>query len=508
MKKLLSIILSLVLVFSVGAVAFSSVEVSADEIAYSFAQSKWDWWGTAQGTINGSWGQNDKALTRTYADGGVTYSVTESVSGTGKFQQIQDKWKSLPEGDLYINITNNATVSIEFKIVAGSTTLFDQWISAGKTQTINFTNSSTAGFSVFAMNWNTTVSGGENLFTFSAIYYKPTEVETTTQAPSDLDSNVIYPFSASNHNFSKTEGCNPNNNWAWGSFATTSFTHHSDGSVDLHVTEGEYNKYRQMNTNWRNVPATEQTTYLDFTNNSNKAVKLKVTVGGYTTPADADLPVVSAGQSYTLELGVLTGGNIGILLLESFGSDSIVCAENTFSFSGIYTKDEYKPSISLSTAKGAQIRLNNQKGMRFITNIDTKAVQEAVENGYQVTAVGTLIAPLANITDATVNNMTLESTFKFVNVKANYGSFYLNVDGQIAGSLVKIKQANFSVEFAARSYITVSNGEKEYTFYSDCNATDHARTIKLLATEFIETPEFESCTAEQINMVKLWAGVN
>ena len=108
MKKLLSIILSLVLVFSVGAVAFSSVEVSADEIAYSFAQSKWDWWGAAQGTINGSWGQNDNALTRTYADGGVTYSVTESVSGTGKFQQIQDKWKSLPEGDLYINITNNA----------------------------------------------------------------------------------------------------------------------------------------------------------------------------------------------------------------------------------------------------------------------------------------------------------------------------------------------------------------------------------------------------------------
>lgn len=162
-KKFLALVL--VFVFAITITFATSVTSYAeDEVAYSFSSAKWDWWGCSQGDA----GQNDKALTRNYADGYLTYDVSGS-----DFKQIQDKWQTMPAGDFYINFTNNTSQSVEVKIVT-SATLFDKWVGAGETQKIEFTNPSESGFSIFVMNWNVAIPVGTGLFTFSPIYYQPT----------------------------------------------------------------------------------------------------------------------------------------------------------------------------------------------------------------------------------------------------------------------------------------------------------------------------------------------
>ena len=613
-KKIMSVVLAMTMLFTV-AFSVSFVSKAEDDIAYSFSCSKWDWWGCSQGDA----GQNNSALTRNYAEGYLTYDVSGS-----DFKQIQDKWKTMPAGDFYINFTNNTSQSVEVKIVA-SATLFDKWVGAGATQKIEFTNLSASNFSIFVMNWNTSLSVGTGLFTFSPIYYQPTveglykwnlysnkfsinsgatlaggfntqysnagtyfvsldnavgatatltslspveagtysaklyarttgnrasidvsindtkvasdlntgpngtnsmdygfqlsNIEITESQPITLtitvtdtsqsgnlylnsleltkissdkpeepiEDEVLYKFIAANHNWSKTEGCNPNNNWAWGTFATTSYDYNSDGSVVVNTTAGSYDKFRQFNSYWNNVPAISDTAYIDITNNSTRLIKVKIATSGYTTPADSDLPTAKAGETLTIELGALNGGGIQIMLQDSYSSDEIICADSLFKISGIYKKAETQSTpvtAAVATVGGASIRLGDVNGVRFYTTVDEEALSTLVgDKDYEI---GTIIAPADSLGDD--NELTVDDRCIVVAYKARTADGkikYHNNDSKIiAGSIVNIiektatdENGNIDRDFMARAYVKV--GDKYY--YSESATT---RSLQSVASVF------------------------
>lgn len=562
-KKFLSVILVVLMILSVSlSTSFSSF--ADDEIAYSFSQSKWDWWGTAQGTVNGTWGQNDNALTRNFSDGAVTYDVVGISDTLTAFQQIQDKWQSLPAGDFYLNFTNNSTLSVEVKIVA-SATLFDVWVNAGETKKIEFTNETAANFSVFVMNWNTTIPGGLGLFTFSPIYIQPDEEVTTVETTINTSGKeVVYPFVSANHNFSKTEGCNPNASWAWGSFATTAIACNSDGSANLNVTAGAYDKYRQLQSNWNNVPAESSTTYIDISNNTTRRIKVKITVAGYTTPDDSALPYVKSGETLTIELGALTGGTLKILILDEYGQDQIPCGENAFTFSGIYKKSEEPTaptlydvnldgetyqisagsqfdlpmnedadfvgyfdgtnfynssesitvnepmiissvSFTLSMESGASIRYSDPTGMRFYTNLDKDTLAWLEESGATV-QLGTIISP-ADLLGT--ENLSLDMSAKYIDVPFEVRDWFVEDDfSGFVGSIAKIKTENLNRNFVGRGYAKITFGDFEktvYASYADNDISNNSRTICYIANALKNSDTYNSLTDARKAIVDSYA---
>lgn len=550
-KKVLSFVLAVVMLTTV-AVSVSVTSKADDEIAYAFSSAKWDWWGCAQGTVNGSWGQNNNALTRNYSDGSVTYDVVGISDTAPAFQQIQDKWQaSLPEGDLYLNFTNNTSLSVEVKIVTSSATVFDKWVGAGATQKIEFTNETASAFSVFVMNWNTTIPGGTGLFTFSPIYYQPTEEETTNPT----DDEALYKFSSANHNYSKTEGCNAS--WTWGTFAATAFDYNSDGSVVVNTTADSYDKFRQFNSNWKNVPATTDSAYIDISNNSNRKLKVKVTISGYTTPADSDLPTVDAGATITIELGILSGGSLAIMLQDIYGSDAITCKDSIFTFSSIYKKSgstNYKVTLDgsevgtynqgesytlpvnsscsfvgytdgtsiydsgesitvtsdisltsldlgLTMGLGASIRYSNPTGMRFYTNIN-KDVLSKIEGISAVVQLGTLISPVDLIGE---ENFDFNMTNQKVEVLYNSRKWYTEGDfSGFVGSIANIRTSNLNRNFVGRGYATVTLGDFSKTVYAnyyDSNMNNNSRSICSVAKKIQESDTYANLTEKQKEII-------
>lgn len=554
-KKVLSVLLVIAMLVA-ACVSVSVTSKADDEVAYAFSSSKWAWWGCAQGTVNGSWGQNDNALTRNYSEGAVTYDVS-GVSDTAlAFQQIQDKWQSMPAGDFYLNFTNNASLSVEVKIEA-SVKLFDVWVPAGATQKIEFSNETASEFSLFVMNWGTTIPGGTGLFTFSPIYYQPTAEETTVETAAPSGNEVLYKFSSANHNYSKTEGCNPNNSWAWGTFATNTLTHNSDGSVVVNTTAGDYDKFRQFNSNWNNVPAITDTAYIDITNNSTRTLKVKIVTSGYSTPADSELPTVAAGNTITLELGALAGGTIQVMLQESGGADQIECKDEIFVFSGIYKKAEetkfkvtldgtevgkysdgetytlpVNPSSSfvgftdganlyymgeeitvdsnidltsldlgLKMESGASIRYSTPTGLRFYTGINKDVLTKLEELGASV-KLGTLISTSDLIGEETFD---LNMTKQFVQIPYNSRNWFKENDfSGFVGSIVSIKTANLNRNFVGRGYAEISCGEfyKEiYADYYDSDMYNNSRSICYVAKMIKESETYDSLNESQKTII-------
>lgn len=565
-KKILSVILAFIMLISVS-LSTSIISFADDEVAYAFSSSKWDWWGCAQGTVNGTWGQNDSALTRNYSDGAVTYDVVGISDTLTAFQQIQDKWKSLPTGDLYLNFTNNSSKDVEVKIAA-STTLFDVWVSAGATKKIEFTNETAAGFSVYVMNWSTTIPGGAGLFTFSPIYIQPDEEVTTVETTINTSGKeVVYPFTAANHNWSQTEGGNPNNNGQWTTNITkTTFTYNSDGSADVNLTANYYDKFRQLNSNWKNVPAESDTTYIDITNNTTRLVKVKITIGGYTTPADADLPQIKAGETITIKLGALTGGTMKIMILDGYGTDETPCGEKAFVFSGIYKEAEETTTptlyevyangntdyvsagseytlplvedvnfvgfydvvdgklydsndtivvnrnisfdsiyLDLSMKSGASIRYSDPTGMRFYSNVD-KDQLSTLENYGATVQLGTLIAPNDYLD---VSGLNFNMSKNFINVKYDSRNWFVEDDfSGFVGSIVSIKEKNLNRAFVGRGYATITLGDFEKTIYADYTDADIAnntRTICFIANALKNSDEYANLSSTRKAIVDNYA---
>lgn len=337
LKNLLTVILSVLLMVAIVA-GFSVVPATADdEIVYEFSSAKWDWWGAVQGTVNGVWGQDSQGITRHYDSGKVTYDCDPCTENGNGFQQLQDKWQKLPTGDLYFDFTNNTGVSVTVKFQT-SVTLFETTVPANSTKKISFKNEKEEGFSLFAMNWSTVITAGKSLFEVGPIYKVDDGGTTVTTTTVKEDPNVLYKFNQTAYNWAKTEGWN-NSTSQWGTFTGLEFNYLPTGGAQYTVTADSLSVFRQINSNWKNVPALTDDAYIDITNNANRAIRVKIVSKGYTTPADSELPQIAVGATETIKLGKLTGGAMQIMIQDFENADKLEVGEKIFTISPLYKKE-------------------------------------------------------------------------------------------------------------------------------------------------------------------------
>lgn len=143
--------------------------------------------------------------------------------------------------------------------------------------------------------------------------------------------------------------------------------------------------------------------------------------------------------------------------------------------------------LNLNMKNGASMRLNEQTGIRFYTNIDKSQI-ESFKNYGATLEMGTLIAHSGNLADS---ELTLDNQYNnsgsliFVNVKYQANSFYTEDDFEgIVGSIVNIKTGNINQRFIGRGYIKVTIGGIEKTIYADYCENDilnNKRSISYIA---------------------------
>lgn len=145
--------------------------------------------------------------------------------------------------------------------------------------------------------------------------------------------------------------------------------------------------------------------------------------------------------------------------------------------------------VSVEMIKGAAIRLGEVNGIRFLTKFDTEKINTLTQQG-AVFEYGTLIAPKDLIEGA---NLTFDlDNSKYINVKYTSDKWHKE-DGQIAGSIIGIKESNtdWSTEtgnltrsFIGRGYVKVTlNGESHinYASYANNDIDNNTRSLKSVA---------------------------
>ncbi len=165
-----------------------------------------------------------------------------------------------------------------------------------------------------------------------------------------------------------------------------------------------------------------------------------------------------------------------------------------------YDFDYVEPSIStkVETLEGAQLRLNNKAGIRFVTDVDKAEIARYIEDGYTV-EMGTLIAPA----DKVVDELTFESEVKAVVPFASFANDNYFGESQIAGSIVNIKEKNFGRVFVGRGYVKLTKDGVTTTIYSEEAST---RSIKYLANACKNDANFyETLDADYQTLVDTWA---
>lgn len=525
LKRITSLILCLIMAVSVAGLQISA---SADEqktTVYKFSAGNAAWSKTEGCNPNNGWAWGSFATTSfTYSEDGEAL-VNVTAGAYDKFRQFNSNWNNVPATtqSAYIDITNNSTRTIKVKIAtAGYTTPADAdlpTVESGKT--INLELGTLTGGSMQIMlqdiSGSDSIVCADSLFKLSPVYTLST---TDPGTQPELKNESVFNFSGLKHNWSKTEGWNNVAN-SWGSFATTTFTY-NDGSANVNVVNGTFDKFRQLNSNWNNVPATTQTAYIDITNNSNRPIKIKIYTPGYTTPADSSLPYLAKDKTYTIELGTLTGGTLQIMLLDADGSDAILNGENIFTFSPIYIKVEKQPivtidgteyeltdgnftfpentnadfvgysdgeklyaagetisvdksisvttmTLSLSMKSGAAIRYADPSGLRFYTNIDTVELGMLETMGATV-QLGTLVSREDIIGEEA---LTFDMSGKILNIPYNAREWYTEGDfSGFVGSIVRFKEHNLNNKFAGRGYAKITLGEFSKTIYATYPSDD------------------------------------
>ena len=128
--------------------------------------------------------------------------------------------------------------------------------------------------------------------------------------------------------------------------------------------------------------------------------------------------------------------------------------------------------------EGAAIRLNEQKGIRFVTKLDSDKIAELRAEGATV-EYGTLIAP-KDLLDGADLTFGLDAS-KYVDVPYKAEEWHLGVEGQIAGSLVTIMDENIAREFIGRAYVKVTKDGNTKTTYADYASNDVINNTRSLA---------------------------
>ena len=134
--------------------------------------------------------------------------------------------------------------------------------------------------------------------------------------------------------------------------------------------------------------------------------------------------------------------------------------------------------VTSTMLDGAAIRLNEAKGIRFVTKLDFAKITELRASGATV-EYGTLIAP-KDLLDGADLTFGLDAS-KYVDVKYEVDEWHNGVEGQIAGSLVTIMDENIAREFIGRAYVKVTKDGNTKTTYADYANNDVANNTRSLA---------------------------
>lgn len=179
--------------------------------------------------------------------------------------------------------------------------------------------------------------------------------------------------------------------------------------------------------------------------------------------------------------------------------------ENKIKLSGVSAE---VPIVQVDTTLdvGASVRMNDANGMRYTSSVDADKIDELIEQGYTV-QMGTLIAPKDFYEDyADLKFEDGGENEKYLDVKTE--GYFADKRGVIAGSIASIKEKNYSRDFYGRGYVKVLKGDEVINIsYAKTTETNPERNICALATAIYDDKDgFESLTATQQNLIKLWAG--
>ena len=159
--------------------------------------------------------------------------------------------------------------------------------------------------------------------------------------------------------------------------------------------------------------------------------------------------------------------------------------------------DPYE-DIAGTTNVAAQLRIGAVNGIRFITNIDSDLVAQAKADGYTVT-MGTLIAPLES------GELTLD-TDPVLDIPTT--GWYANNEGEIAASIVNIKETNITKDFVARGYVKLEKEGEDTKVYYATQPTE-GRSLKTVAGACVADNSFfnmlNDAQKEQVTTWATWA---
>ncbi|MGN0115203.1 MAG: polysaccharide deacetylase family protein [Acutalibacteraceae bacterium] len=157
--------------------------------------------------------------------------------------------------------------------------------------------------------------------------------------------------------------------------------------------------------------------------------------------------------------------------------------------------------ISLTSVKldvkmlnGAQMRLTDVSGLRFLTSVPISQLDELTALGFEIIEKGTIIAKESVVGENRPDNITFEtrtvytddsSFFDAIDVKYEEGVGFYNENDNgnkiFTGAIVDIKEENANLMFFGRGYITLSNGDITRTIYADVSDISGARSVSFVS---------------------------
>lgn len=163
---------------------------------------------------------------------------------------------------------------------------------------------------------------------------------------------------------------------------------------------------------------------------------------------------------------------------------------------------------------GASIRLKEDSGLRFYTEVDKEAVT-SLRNANVTVSMGTIIGVKDRISD---KNLTFETnqyddSGNLVYLTVPYESYDLFSDSNgfegFVGSIVKIQDKNINREFLGRGYVEVSYGDITKTFYAkfaEDDINNNSRSIGFVSYNFMaDDYQGLDISDEHKTLVEYWA---
>lgn len=163
---------------------------------------------------------------------------------------------------------------------------------------------------------------------------------------------------------------------------------------------------------------------------------------------------------------------IGDMVSRTFSTQYLVRADQTLTATPVYFNDngKYDAIVSMPTEGSTSVRYGEPTGLRFKTIISEALVAELqamVANGtLKAVEMGTLIAPENYLADGkTLKDLKAYTSEEYnaLETKPAAGTYALKVavdkyyeENTIVGSIVNIKEGNYTRDFAAAGYVKVT----------------------------------------------------